>query len=51
MYLLEKCHIAAVGGNSFGMDDIVRFSYANSMENLIEGVKRFKEGLSKLIEN
>ncbi|MDD4155908.1 MAG: pyridoxal phosphate-dependent aminotransferase [Candidatus Cloacimonetes bacterium] len=49
LYLLEKCHIAAVGGESFGMDDIVRFSYANSMENLIEGVKRFKEGLKNLI--
>ncbi|MCL2063780.1 MAG: pyridoxal phosphate-dependent aminotransferase [Candidatus Cloacimonetes bacterium] len=51
LYLLEKCHIAAVGGDSFGMDDIVRFSYANSTENLIEGVRRFKEGLSILMEN
>ncbi len=49
LYLLEKCHIAAVGGESFGMDDIVRFSYANSMENLIEGVKRFKDGLKALL--
>ena len=49
LYLLEKCHIAAVGGDSFGMDDIVRFSYAVSMENLIEGVRRFKEGLKQLI--
>jgi aspartate aminotransferase len=49
LYLLEKCHIAAVGGDSFGMDDIIRFSYANSMENLIEGVKRFREGLAELI--
>lgn len=48
LYLLEKCHIAAVGGESFGMDDIIRFSYANSMENLIEGVKRFKNGLFDL---
>jgi aspartate aminotransferase len=48
MYLLEHCHIAAVGGDSFGMDDIVRFSYANSMENLIEGVRRFTEGLKNL---
>jgi aspartate aminotransferase len=49
LYLLEECHIAAVGGDSFGMDDIIRFSYANSMENLIEGVKRFKEGLESLV--
>lgn len=49
MFLLEKCHIAAVGGDSFGMDDIVRFSYAVSMENLIEGVRRFTEGLKILV--
>ena len=48
LYLLEKCHIAAVGGDSFGMDDIVRFSYANSLQNLIEGVKRFRKGLIEL---
>ena len=51
MYLLEECHIAAVGGDSFGMDDIIRFSYANSLENLIEGVKRFKDGMGQLIIN
>ena len=49
MFLLEKCHIAALGGDSFGMDDIIRFSYANSMENLIEGVARFKTGLKSLV--
>ena len=49
LFLLEKCHIAAVGGDSFGMDDIVRFSYANSMENLIEGVRRFAQGLKEML--
>jgi len=49
LYLLEKCHIAAVGGDSFGMDSIIRFSYANSMQNLIEGVKRFADGLKNLL--
>ena len=48
LFLLEKCHIAAVGGDSFGMDEIIRFSYANSMENLIEGISRFEKGLSML---
>jgi aspartate aminotransferase len=48
LYLLEKCHIAAVSGDSFGLDDIIRFSIANSMENLVEGVKRFREGLNQL---
>ena len=44
-YLLENCRIAVVQGSAFGSDDYVRFSYANSMENLEEGAKRFKEGM------
>jgi len=51
VYLLEKCHIAAVSGDSFGIDDIIRFSVANSMENLIEGVSRFQVGLSSMLHN
>ncbi|MCB5230889.1 MAG: aminotransferase class I/II-fold pyridoxal phosphate-dependent enzyme, partial [Candidatus Cloacimonas sp.] len=48
-YLLENNRIALVPGLAFGVDDFVRFSYATSMENLIEGVKRLKEGLLALI--
>jgi aspartate aminotransferase len=48
-YLLEKYHIALVSGNAFGDDRFVRFSYANSMENLIEGAKRFANGLQDLL--
>jgi len=51
VYLLESCHIAAVSGDSFGQDDIIRFSVANSMENLIEGVSRFQNGLSSLLHD
>ncbi len=48
-YLLKEYHIAIVAGSAFGVDNYVRFSYANSMENIVEGVKRFKEGLHSLI--
>ncbi len=47
-YMLENFHIAIVPGSAFGAPGCVRFSYANSMENLVEGIKRFKEGLKSL---
>ncbi len=47
-YLLENYQIAVVPGSAFGADSYVRFSYANSMENLSEGAKRFKEGMQSL---
>lgn len=49
-YLLTEFHIAIVPGSAFGADSFVRFSYANSMENIIEGVKRFEAGLKSLFE-
>ncbi|MBN2281563.1 MAG: pyridoxal phosphate-dependent aminotransferase [Candidatus Marinimicrobia bacterium] len=48
-WLLEKKHIAVVPGSAFGVPQCLRFSYANSMENLVEGMKRFEEGLKELI--
>ncbi len=47
--LLEKNHVALVSGDSFGMPSAVRFSYANSMENITEGASRFAEFLDYLI--
>ncbi|HNX37094.1 MAG TPA: pyridoxal phosphate-dependent aminotransferase [Candidatus Cloacimonadota bacterium] len=46
--LLEKHHVALVAGGSFGIEGSVRFSYANSMQNLIEGASRFAAFLSEL---
>jgi len=46
--LLEKYHVALVSGASFGIGCAVRFSYANSMENLQKGVQRFATYLSEL---
>jgi aspartate aminotransferase len=47
-YLLKENHIAIVPGSAFGADNYVRFSYANSMENIKEGLKRFETGLKSL---
>lgn len=41
-YALEKAKVALVPGLAFGMDDFVRVAYANSMEEIIEGIKRLK---------
>lgn len=39
-YLLRVAKVAVVPGEGFGAPDHVRFSYANSMENIKEGVRR-----------
>ena len=46
--LLEKYHVALVSGGSFGVETAVRFSYANSMDNLRSGVQRFADFLAEL---
>lgn len=47
-YLLEKSHLATVPGIAFGSDDFIRFSFAASMEDLEEGMRRLKEALAFL---
>ncbi|MFP4549081.1 MAG: pyridoxal phosphate-dependent aminotransferase [Fidelibacterota bacterium] len=47
-WLLENKQIAVVPGSAFGVDTCLRFSYANSLENLQEGMRRFEEGLQDL---
>ncbi|MCK5051501.1 MAG: pyridoxal phosphate-dependent aminotransferase [Candidatus Cloacimonetes bacterium] len=44
-YILREYKVAIVPGSAFGADKYVRFSYATSMENIEEGLKRFKKGL------
>ena len=46
-YLLEYGRIATVPGKAFGADKYIRISFATSMENIIEGIKRLKEILVK----
>jgi len=45
-YLLEVGHIAVVPGQAFGAEGYIRISFATSMENIIEGMKRMKEVLT-----
>lgn len=48
-YILQEYHVAIVPGSAFGAENFVRFSYANSMENIIEGVDRFENALKSLL--
>lgn len=48
LYLLEKGHVATVGGDAFGDPDCFRMSYATSEDNIVEAMKRIKEALVKL---
>lgn len=48
MYILETVGVAMVPGDAFGEPHGVRLSYATSMENLEEAVKRLKKGLESI---
>ena len=48
MYLLEEAHVATVGGDAFGDPDCFRMSYATSVDNIREAMRRIKEALAKL---
>ena len=48
MYLLEKAHVATVGGDAFGEPNCLRMSYATSDENIQEALRRIKNALEKL---
>jgi aspartate aminotransferase len=39
-FLLEKAQVAVVPGSAFGVPGYVRLSFATSMENLQEAIKR-----------
>lgn len=48
MYLLNTAHVSSVMGDAFGEPKCVRFSFANSMQNIEKGWARIKEVLAKL---
>ena len=48
LYLLEKAHVATVGGDAFGDPECFRMCYATSDENIKEAMHRIKENLAKL---
>jgi aspartate aminotransferase len=45
-YLLENGHIALVPGEAFGAEGYMRISFATSMDNIVEGMKRLKSSLA-----
>lgn len=47
-YLLDEANVAAVPGAAFGSDDHIRISYATSLKNIEEGVKRIKNAIARL---
>ncbi len=48
MYLLEKAHVATVGGDAFGDAECFRVSYATSEDCIVEAMRRIKEALAAL---
>ncbi len=47
-FLLDEVKVAAVMGSAFGAEGYVRFSYATSMQNLEEGLRRVAHSLTLL---
>jgi len=47
-YLLEEAKVAVVPGSAFGAEGYIRMSYATSLENIKEGIKRIDKALMKL---
>ncbi len=47
LYLLEAANVATVTGVAFGNEDCIRISYAASVANIKEAMKRIKEAVSK----
>jgi aspartate aminotransferase len=45
--LLEKAHVALVGGESFGAPGYLRLSYATSLERIEEGLRRLEKFFSR----
>ncbi len=48
LYLLDKAHVATVGGDAFGDPECFRMSYATSEDCIIEAMKRIKDALARL---
>jgi aspartate aminotransferase len=48
MYLLNTAHVSSVMGEAFGEPKCVRFSFANSMENIEKAWERISIALAKL---
>lgn len=51
-FLIDEALVVGVPGDAYGLggDKCLRFSFANSMEDLIETAKRIKAAMKKLKE-
>ncbi len=49
--MIEEHKVAFVPGIGFGQDDFLRLSYAASLEDIKEGLKRFKTYVENLLED
>ena len=47
--LLDEAHVAAVAGSVFGMEGYIRITYAKSVEELSEALKRIKNAVESFI--
>ncbi len=49
-HLLNEAHVAALHGDAFGIygAGYMRFSYATSLENIMEGIERIKKTVEKI---
>jgi aspartate aminotransferase len=45
-FLLVNAHVAVVPGEAFGLNGYIRLSYATSMENIKEGLKRIEKAIT-----
>ena len=45
-FFLEKAGVAMVPGSAFGAPGCMRISFATSMSNIKEGIKRIKKNIS-----
>ena len=50
MYLLEECKVVTVPGTGFGKqgEGYIRLSFATSLEDIKEGIRRIKKGIEKI---
>ena len=50
MYLLEECKVVTVPGTAFGKqgEGYIRLSFATSLEDIIEGIRRIKKGIENI---
>ncbi len=48
MYLLNTAHVSVVTGKAFGEENCIRISFANSVENIREGLSKMKKALASL---